>query len=181
MKFPLKSVVRIALMAVVIAACSWLTIPATVPFTMQTFAIFAVLLIIGGKEGTAAIGLYLLLGLVGVPVFSGFRGGVQHLIGPTGGYIIGFLLSGLLYLVLEGPIKKYKWVKWPVMVVGLLLCYLLGTIWFVVVYGMRGTSYGFIEALGLCVFPYIIPDLLKIGLAALVAGRIRKLIPQLLD
>ena len=65
----------ISLAAVLIAACSWISVPLTVPFTLQTFAVFCVLELLGGKRGTAAIGLYILLGAVGVPVFAGFTGG----------------------------------------------------------------------------------------------------------
>ena len=74
-----------ALMAVVLCICSWITVPFAVPFTMQTFAVFCSLLLLGGKLGTLSIGVYILLGMVGLPVFSGFRGGIGHIIGPTGG------------------------------------------------------------------------------------------------
>ena len=95
-----------ALGAVLIIICSWLTILFAVPFTMQTFAVFSVLILLGGKLGTASIGLFVLMGLVGLPVFSGFRGGVGVLLGPTGGYIIGFIFAGLLYMTLEPAAEK---------------------------------------------------------------------------
>ena len=91
------SMVYIALMAVIIAVCSWISIPGPVPFTLQTFAVFSALLLLGTRNGILSITVYLLLGAVGVPVFSGFSGGLSHLVGPTGGYLIGFLVMGFFY------------------------------------------------------------------------------------
>ena len=86
-----------ALFTVLLAVCAWITVPLTVPFTLQTFGVFAALGVLGGRRGTYAVAAYLLLGLAGLPVFSGFRGGPGVLLGPTGGYILGFLASALLY------------------------------------------------------------------------------------
>ncbi len=171
----IHSAAAIAMSAVVICICSWLTVPFTVPFTMQTFAVFAALLLLGGKRGLAAIGLYLLLGLVGLPVFSGFRGGPGHLLGPTGGYLLGFLFTGLYYLLLEGKLARLSWLpRVLLLAAGLLPCYLAGTLWFVAVMGARGKETGFLSALMLCVVPYILPDVLKLLLAELVSRRVKK-------
>ena len=85
-----------ALFTVLLAVCAWITVPLTVPFTLQTFGVFAALGTLGGRRGTYAVAAYLLLGLAGLPVFSGFRGGPGVLLGTTGGYILGFLASALL-------------------------------------------------------------------------------------
>ena len=103
-----KRIVLISLMACLICVCSWLTIPMAVPFTMQTFAIFCALILLGGIDGTIAIMLYVVIGMIGVPVFSGFRGGVGHILGPTGGYIIGFVATGLIYLLFELFMKRQE-------------------------------------------------------------------------
>ena len=87
----------IALFAALMAICSWISIPLTVPFTLQTFAVFVTLEIIGGKRGTLSILVFLLLGAIGVPVFAGFKSGVAVLLGTTGGYLIGFLCTALIY------------------------------------------------------------------------------------
>ena len=159
----------VSLMAVVIALCSWLSVPSVVPFTMQTFAVFSALLLLGGKRGFLAVGLYILLGAFGLPVFSGFRGGLGALLGPTGGYILGFLLTALLYWILEGRLHSLI----P-LILGLLLCYLFGTLWFVYVYAADGKEIGFGAALGLCVLPYLIPDAIKLLLAFVLARRVKK-------
>ena len=90
--------VYISIGAALIAICSWISIPTAVPFTLQTFAVFFVLLLLGGERGTIATLIYILLGAIGVPVFAGFSGGIGILFGSTGGYIIGFLFTGLIYL-----------------------------------------------------------------------------------
>lgn len=161
-------------MSAIITVCSWITIPFTVPFTMQTFAVFMSLLILGGKKGTLAIALYILLGLVGVPVFSGFQGGAGHILGPTGGYIIGFVFTGLIYLLFEDFIRKNIKYRILILSTGLLTCYITGTIWFAAVFAGKGESYSFINIISLCVLPYIIPDAVKMIIALLISPRISK-------
>ena len=174
-----RSMAETAVMTVVICVCAWITVPFTVPFTMQTFAVFAALLLLGGRNGTMAIGLYLLLGCIGLPVFSGFRGGVGHLAGPTGGYIVGFLITALAHWALEPLHRRLH----PAARIALCfgehaLCYLVGTVWFVAVFAGRGERYGFLTALGVCVLPYVLPDLAKIALAELVSRRVRVLLKK---
>ena len=81
----------ISISAALIALCAWLSVPAAIPFTMQTFAVVAAAGTLGARRGAAALGLYILLGALGLPVFSGFQGGVGALLGAAGGYIVGFL------------------------------------------------------------------------------------------
>lgn len=170
-----RNAAYIAMMAVILCVCSWLTIPFTVPFTMQTFAVYCALLLLGGRRGLLAIGLYILLGLVGLPVFSGFRGGPGHLLGLTGGYIIGFLFTGLGYLLLEGRLRSLGFLPRIVLLaLDLLPCYLVGTVWFTAVSRLHGSEIGFFGALGLCVAPYILPDLLKVALAERICARVGK-------
>ncbi len=99
-RFRTLDLVYIAVFAVLMAVCAWISTPKTpisVPFTLQTFAVFAALVILGGRRGFWAVVVYLLMGLVGLPVFSGFQGGPGVLLGTTGGYIIGFIGSALVY------------------------------------------------------------------------------------
>ena len=170
-----RNAAYIAMMAVILCICSWLTIPFTVPFTMQTFAVYCALLLLGGRRGLLAIGLYILLGLVGLPVFSGFRGGPGHLLGLTGGYIIGFLFTGLGYLLMESKLRGLGFLPRIVLLaLDLLPCYLVGTLWFTAVSRLHGSEIGFFGALGLCVVPYILPDMLKVVLAARICARVGK-------
>lgn len=168
------AMVQIALFAAIIAICSWIQIPLTVPFTLQTFAVFCTLGILGGKNGTISVLLYIILGAVGVPVFAGFSGGVGVLLGTTGGYIIGFLFTALLYWA----ITHFFGNKLPVMILamalGLVVCYAFGTAWFMLVYARTTGAVGLMTALGWCVFPFILPDCVKIALAILLAKRIPK-------
>ena len=100
-QFRVVDLTYMAVCAALIAICAWITVPAAVPFTLQTFAVFCVLGLLGGKRGTVAILVYILLGAVGLPVFSGFNGGIGALLGTTGGYILGFIFIGLIYWAAE--------------------------------------------------------------------------------
>ena len=171
-----KDAAMIAVCAAVMAVCSWISIPAAVPFTMQTFGVFLAVGLLGGRNGTLAVVIYLLLGAAGLPVFSGFTGGIGHLFGATGGYIIGFVFSALLMWLMERFLGRSLKALVASMIAGLLVCYAFGTAWFMVVYARDSGSIGLITALSWCVFPYIIPDALKILLAAIMTRRLRPLI-----
>ncbi len=168
-KVDVKMMVLAALFAGLTAVCAWLSIPVlTIAFTMQTFAIFLTLGVLGGKWGTISIAVYLLLGAVGLPVFSGFSGGAASLLGVTGGYIWGFLLSGLTYWALERTNKILG------MALGMAVCYASGSLWFMLLYMQRGTPITLGAVLMICVVPYLIPDFVKVSLAYVLSGRIRK-------
>jgi biotin transport system substrate-specific component len=143
---------------------------------MQTFAVFVSVGVLGGRRGTYAVLLYLLLGAAGLPVFAGFSGGFGHLAGATGGYIIGFLFSALAMWLMERIIGRSFRMLVISMIAGLLICYAFGTAWFMIVYARESGSIGLMTALGWCVFPYIIPDAVKIALAAVLTRRLRPLI-----
>ena len=171
-KFRTVDMAYIALFAVMIAVCSWISIPATVPFTLQTFGVFLAVGVLGGKRGTLAVLVYLLLGIVGLPVFAGFSGGIGCLLGTTGGYIVGFLFSALVMWAMERFLGKKPWVLALSMVLGLIVCYAFGTVWFMQVYAKTTGAIGLWTALGWCVFPYIVPDLVKIVLAMVLCKRL---------
>ena len=158
----------IAMFAVEMAVCAWISIPAAVPFTLQTLGVFLAVGMLGGKRGTLAVLIYLLLGAVGMPVFAGFNGGLGYMLGSTGGYIVGFLLSALTMWGFEAALGRKTWVLAVSMVLGLAVCYAFGTAWFMVVYAKNTGAIGLMTALGWCVIPYIVPDLVKIALALLL-------------
>ena len=152
-----------SLFASLTAVCAWLSIPIPpVAFTLQTFALFLTLGVLGGKWGSVSILLYLLLGAVGLPVFSGFRGGAAAFLDPTGGFLWGFLAAALVYWALE------KLGALPAMVASLLVCYACGCLWF----SFYAGNAGFRAAVLTCVVPYLIPDGIKLWLAYTVSRRL---------
>lgn len=171
-----RDLAYIALFAVLMAVCSWISIPTMIPFTLQTFAVFLAVGVLGGKRGTLSVLVFILLGAVGVPVFSGFTGGLGILLGNTGGYIIGFLFSALVMWLLEALLGRKLWALALSMVLGMAVCYIFGTAWFMVVYARNTGAVGLGTALSWCVLPYIIPDLVKIALALLLSRKLRAIL-----
>lgn len=161
-----------SMFAVLIAVCSWISIPASVPFTLQTMGVFVTLGILGGRRGTMAVLVYLLLGMIGIPVFAGFRGGIGVLAGNTGGYLVGFLFSALVMWGMERLFGKSRRVLAISMVLGLLVCYAVGTAWFMFVYTQNTGSIGVGAVLSWCVIPFVIPDLIKIAAALFLSKRL---------
>ena len=162
----------IAMGAALIAACSWIAIPAAIPFTLQTFAVCLVTALFGLRTGLWTVAVYLLLGAVGAPVFSGFKGGLAALLGTTGGYLIGFLFTALIVGLAVDRFGRKLAVLAVSMALGILACYAFGTIWFVLVYTRESGAIGVGTALVWCVLPYLLPDAVKIALAALLTGRL---------
>lgn len=174
-----KDMALCALFAALLAVCAWLVIPAgDVPFTLQTFGVFAALGLLGGKRGTIAILVYLLLGAVGAPVFAGFKGGVGALLGVTGGYLVSYLFMGLVIILAEKGFGRSNLVFLIAGVIALVVCYAFGTAWFVVAYARTAGPISWAAALGKCVLPFVIPDLIKLALAALLRARVGKYLPQ---
>ena len=160
-----RKLTRCALFAALMAPCAWIGLPlGHTVFTMQTFGVLLALGILGGKRGTISILCYLLLGAAGLPVFSGFRGGIGAILGPTGGYLWGFLATGLVFWLLE------KWSRPAAMIAGIIVCYACGTIWY-----MTYTGGALAAVLAQTVLPYLIPDALKLVLALRLTKRLKKI------
>ena len=155
-----KQLVHVAVMAALITLCAWITIPTAVPFTLQTFAIFL------------AVGVYLLLGAVGLPVFSGFSGGIGRFAGVTGGYLIGFLMIPLVMWGAQALLGRGPVVFVLSAVLGLAVCYSFGTAWFVLMYAATSGPIGVVSALWSCVIPFLIPDAIKLALALVLSRRL---------
>lgn len=171
-----RDIVYIGIMAAIIAICSWIAIPATVPFTLQTMGVFIAVGVLGGKRGTLSVLTYILLGIIGVPVFAGFSGGIGVILGTTGGYIVGFLFSALVMWGIEKLFGRGKIVLGISMVTGLLVCYAVGTVWFMAVYARNSGPVGLGTVLGWCVVPFIIPDLIKVAGALFLANRLKRVV-----
>lgn len=162
-------------MVALIAICSWISIPlGEVPFTLQTFAVFLAIGLLGGKLGTISVVAYVILGAIGVPVFANFTGGFGIIAGTTGGYIVGFIFSALLMWAIQHFFGNNVIASIVSMVLGLLVCYAIGTVWFMVVYANSTGAIGLGAVLGWCVVPFIIPDIVKIALAFVITNRVQK-------
>lgn len=174
-----------AMFVAIIAVCAWIAIPISeISITLQTMAVCLAAALLGWKRGLIAVVAYILLGLVGVPVFTGFKGGVAVLAGVTGGYIIGFLFTALIVGIVSDVLKKLVVNKVltavflaVAMVVGIIICYAFGTGWFVIVYGAKNSeSITVSAALAMCVFPYIVPDLVKVAVAVSLSVILKRFI-----
>ncbi|SFC88878.1 biotin transporter BioY [Ruminococcus albus] len=168
-----KDMALTAMFAVLIAVCSWISIPTAVPFTLQTFAVFCAVSMLGGKRGFFAVLVYILLGAVGIPVFSGFKGGAGVLLGATGGYIIGFIVIPALCLLTEKLFGKKLIAEILSMIVGLALCYAFGTAWFIKVYTDTKGDMTLANALKFCVLPFILWDMLKLAVAISLSAAVK--------
>lgn len=164
---------KVALITAITVICAYISVPFAVPFTMQTFAVFLSCLLLGGYLATISLAAYFLLGIIGLPVFSGFGGGVGVLLGPTGGFLVGFFAVTLIYWAATSIFKDNNVVKAVSLVVGLLCTYAIGTAWFVV--GYSDNSVGIGAAITACVLPCVVPDLIKLFLAFFASDKLIKI------
>lgn len=175
-KISARDIAHIALFTALMAVCAWIMVPFAVPFTMQTFAVMLAASVLGTKRALISLLLYLGLGMIGIPVFSGFTGGFGVLAGPTGGYLIGFLPMVLIASRLIGLMGRKMWMLCIAFACGLLVCYAFGTVWYALIY-MRGAGFAACGAALLeCVVPFLVPDAAKLLLAAWVARRLDKIV-----
>lgn len=163
-----------ALMIALLAVSSYIVIPFGIPFTLQTFAVFAAVGILGGKRGTVAVAVWLLAGFIGLPLFSGFRGGISVLFEATGGYLLGFLFSALTVWIFTAKKRTVKRLLLG-MAIGLLLCYAVGSLWYYFVYANESGGVGFAAVLLTTVLPFLFPDVAKIALALLLSLRLSRI------
>ena len=170
----IRSITYCGLFIALITVCSWISIPPTVPFTLQTFGVFVVVGILGGKLGTIAVIGYVILGAIGIPVFSGFSGGMGVIMGATGGSIVGFIFAALVMWLFERLLGSRLWVLIVSMIAGLVVCYAFGTAWYMIVYTSNTGAVGLGTVLSWCVIPFIVPDVVKIACAAIITERVKK-------
>ena len=164
-----KTLSLCGLFAALMALCAWISIPVfDTAITLQSFALMLSLLLLGGKGATIAVTVYLLLGAVGVPVFSGFQGGFGVLLGPTGGYLWGFLAGALVYWLFIALCGE-KWQRIGV-TLAMLICYGCGTLWYYYVYAQGGLALVLVRY----VLPCLVPDAIKFWLAFTLARSLQK-------
>lgn len=166
--FATADMVMVALFAAILCVMAPFSIPiGPVPISLATLVIYFSLYFLNWKQGMVMCVVYLLLGLAGLPVFSGFSGGVGKLVGPTGGYLVGYLVLVLIAGSLVEKFRKNKFLCIAGMVIGTAIFYGFGTAWFCI-----STGTGVLPALAICVFPFLIGDTVKILIAAFVAPSI---------
>ena len=169
-----RDLTYIAACTALLAVCSWISIPTAVPFTLQTMGIFLTMGLLGGRRGTLAILTFILLAAVGAPVLAGFTGGLGVVLGSTGGYILGFLLTGLVVWGAERLLGSSLPVLAAALVAGMALCYAFGTAWFMAFYARTEGPIGLTTAFGWCVTPFLVPDSVKLGLSLVLIPRLRR-------
>ena len=170
-----KDLGYIAVSAALLTVSAWLAVPiGTIPVTLQTATLFLMAGLLGWKRAVLATLAYMLLGGIGIPVFAGFTGGFSVLLSPTGGYIVGFLAISLIVGLYSEKKKSDKpWGLAIAMFCGLLVCYGVGTLWFMVI---SGAEAGFFGAVVLCVLPYLPFDVLKLFLSLFLIQKLKKII-----
>lgn len=158
-----------AVMTAIICIVAPVSIPVgAIPISFTNFVIFLSVYLLGCKNGCISVAVYILMGLIGLPVFSGFSGGVGVLAGPTGGYIIGYLPMAV---IVGKAVERWekKGIQFLAMCTGCAVCYVVGTLWFCVLMKAK-----VLTALSVCVFPFIPGDLVKIVLAIQVGTKMKK-------
>ena len=171
MKLTTREIIICGLFASITAILAQISIPipfTTVPLTMQVFAVMLCGTLLGPRLGSISQMIYILLGAIGMPVFAQMSGGISAIVGPTGGFILSF---PIVTLVVGYFSYKYNTIQLTTigMLIGLVLSYLIGTLQFAL---MMNVS--MIEGLALCVIPFIVVDLIKIGLAVTLGTNLSK-------
>ena len=163
-----------AVMAAVLCVLGPLTVPiGAVPIPLANFVICLSAWLLGPKFGTLSVAIYLVLGLVGIPVFSGYGAGLAKVAGPTGGYLVGYLLLAFIGGLFIEKSKGQPVVSAVGLILGDAACYVLGTAWFV--FQMK-CELG--HALAVCVYPFLLLDLAKIVVSCVVGALLRKRLAQ---
>lgn len=167
----IRTMSRIALMVAFICVCSFIQIPfLQMPVTLQLFGIFAALYMLRSWEGGVAVLVYVALGLIGLPIFSGFVGGAGRLTDATGGFIIGFILIAVIYPLLFHALGRGRSARLIATAVALTVFYTVGVLFYAFVY--IGSAEGIIPGLLSMVLPFLPIDAAKLALAWYLAARL---------
>lgn len=175
------AVYRLSLIAMCVAAItlsSWIAIPFPISFTMQTFAIFLISGCFSPQISLSAVIIYLLLGITGLPVFSGFNAGLSAFLGASGGCLLAFPFCALIISLFRKHYSEKKILYILLMLCSLVLCYLFSCLWYLFIFAPSTGANPF-TALSICVIPFIIPDILKVFLTYLIFKRLTPYIEQL--
>ena len=169
----INAMLQISLFSALMAVCAMISIPFTVPLTLQTFAIFLALFTLGGAKTLVAILVYVALGIVGLPVFAGFGSGIGYILGASGGFVLAFPIAAAIFLLLESVFGKEDKKMIAFASVSLLIIYTIGSFWFALVYS---STHGVFAAFAVCALPYVLPDAVKLALAYVISKRLKPII-----
>ena len=161
-----REIARIAVCVALLTVSAWGSIPlGPVPFTLQTMVLALVPMVLSGKAALWAVGCYLLLGAIGLPVFSNMSGGLAMFAGPTGGFLWGFFIGTAAAVAVRAQM-----VRTVLALVLLILCsYIAGTIQFALVSGSSPLA-----GLAVCVFPFVVPDIIKLACGCALGQAVRR-------
>lgn len=179
MNFSTRDIVLCAVFAAVLSVFSVITIPTgIIPVTLGLFGVWLTAIALGGKKGVVSVLVFILIGVVGMPVFSGMKGGAGVIIGPTGGYLTSYIFMALITGAVSSKIGgRYDivsfFVRFAAGLVSLFVCYFFGTVQFVFISGQTIK-----ESLAMCVYPFVIFDLVKCAAAVLIGEQVRKRLPK---
>ena len=178
-KYDLYFLVEISLFSALICVCSFVSIPLVIPITLQLFGVYLALFTLGGRRGLFCVLLYIFIGAIGLPVFSGFSGGISRLFDATGGYIFGFVILSLVYIALSKLLPRRRMFTALSSVLSLISLYLTGSMWYAFVY-LDGCE-SLTHVLLVSVLPFIIPDVTKIFMAYIISKRISAMTKNSID
>lgn len=170
----IKNLCVISIFTALLCVTSFIVIPAGIPITLQTFVVFLAVGLLGLKKSLVAVIVYILIGLLGLPVFAGFKGGFAALFSETGGFIIGFLFVCIIKGITKNIFKNFILSEIFSSVIALLFLYTVGSIWFCIVFYNKIDFNTFASSLVVTVLPFLLPDIIKIIVAAYLTKRINK-------
>ncbi len=170
----LHKMVYASLMSAMIAAGAFVAIPiGPVPIVMQNMFVMLSGLLLGSRWGLAAILVYLLAGICGLPVFAGGTGGIGKLIGPTGGYLIGYIPAVYIIGIISERFNGRLWIDAIALIVAAMIVYAFGVSWLKTVSGMTMS-----KTLAVGMYPFLIGDAVKIAAAVLIAKSLRPIMKR---
>lgn len=167
-----RNIAFIALFSAILCVLAPISIPMVpVPITLATLAVYIIGALLDYKRAPICVIIYILIGMMGLPVFSNYTGGIAKLIGPTGGFIFGYVIGVFIQALLTTWKKETVWMYPVAMVIATIFIYGFGLIWFLI---SMGSDYTFQKALMACVVPFLPGDAIKITVATLVSFKLRK-------
>ena len=176
MKSRINDIVLISLSIILITISAWIEIPFIVPFTLQTLAIFIITGLFKFRISFLSVVIYIVMGIIGIPVFSGFQGGIGVLMKYTGWFLLGFILIPIIYNIINKLIIKKNISLIISFIISLIIIYLIGSIWFYFVYTNMNDNVNFIDCIVISVLPFIIPDLFKLFISLILINKLSNII-----